>query len=114
MECEFLKGKRSDSNLLYVKDEKQIYKKNFASKKKTTYLCYIKNCKSRVYLNNNNGDLMCHKVSNFIEHNHDNQEMDYKQFKLLNEIKTECKSVSALKSGACVSVREIYEKHCLK
>lgn len=111
MDYVFVTGKRVDSNLLYLKDEKQLFKINSKNRKKKIYMCYVKDCKSRVFIDNN---AICYKVNNYVEHNHhDNQEHAYKQLKLINEIKSECQSVSALHSGACISVSEIFKKHCL-
>lgn len=110
MDHEFFCGNRSDSKLLYVLSEKQIYKKNTKTLKHMVYRCYIEGCKSRVLVNGNE----CQQVSDFKEHSHsENQEKTYKQMKVKSEIKAGCSSTLALSSSSCVgSVRTLFNDVC--
>lgn len=109
---EFVTGKRSDSVLLYTRIDKQLYRKcSKYESKYYSYRCRIKDCKSRVYYEFAT-EKCFKKPKKFIPHSHGDQEDDYKNLKLSNEIKIECTQLSAVNtrkgSGNC---KEIFDRH---
>lgn len=80
MEYEFLCGKKINSKILYIKNEKQLYKLKSKNGNKNYYTCYYKSCNSRVeFLVSSN---VCIKPKNFKDHEHQNRE----ELKSINKI----------------------------
>lgn len=112
LEFEIVPGQRKNSKLLYVLEEQQFYAINSKSKRSSTYLCYVKDCRSRVSVRNI--DNKCFLVLNFVEHNHPPQGEFYNELKIKNKIKEECsKTASLLNSPTSVgNVRAIFSSVC--
>lgn len=107
-------GKRMDcKKLIYTRDEKQMYGRNRVLKDgDIAFLCRLygkHKCKSRLYMKN--GRL--YKKSDFIEHNHPNQEKDRFEFDVEYQIKNECGKIESLiktKSNSSAT-SEIFNKY---
>lgn len=108
---EYVVGRRLNSRLLYVLDEKQLYTKKSMKNENYFYNCYIKTCKARVFVNNE----VCKKVKNFIDHSHETQENMYKELKTLNDIKTSCVEMHTDYTEPTVlgGIRKIYQSACV-
>lgn len=109
---EIMSGKRRTSKLLYSKDENQFYIKKSEARGRKYYTCYEKNCKSRVVLENG----QCRKATDFIEHNHEEQQEMYDELKALNEIKEQCLDVSSTLGAvnAVSGIRETFRNVCVR
>lgn len=88
VEYEIMSGFRYNSNLLFVKPEKQFYIKNTQSKIGIGYKCYVKNCFRRVYLRNEK----CF-IGDAALHDHGDKSEMYVNLIALNEMKTILRSV---------------------
>lgn len=75
-------GKSCNSKLLYLPNDKQLYVKNNDTSIGISYTCHSNGCNIRVLIN----DGVCYKKIDAI-HDHADQEKDYLELKLLNEIK---------------------------
>lgn len=94
---------------MYSLTEEQLYIKKSDYKTTMFYVCYEKNCKSRVFLKDN----ILSKYSDFIPHNHGSQKTLYDELKALNQIKSECLNISCLKEqSAITSIRETFKNVC--
>ena len=60
MEYEIVSGIRNLSKLIYVVNEKQLYKIKSKIANKTYYTCHNENCKVRILINNGR----CEKIKN--------------------------------------------------
>lgn len=100
-------GMRSDSRLLHVLCENQLYRVNTKTKKTTVYKCRISKCLSRVYLDSSN---TCRRVVNFKEHNHGDCEAFIKGVQFKNVIKHACMTATTT-SEKKKSTREIFVDH---
>lgn len=109
---EFVAGKRHDSKLLYLIDEKQLYKKKSLYKQKTFYTCYKNSCKARVEMLENK---ICVRSGKNSEHcEHPSQEDTYQELKSLENIKAECKSSTTLRNdtSALANTRKAFRSEC--
>lgn len=91
MECVFFAGKKVDSKLLFLNNEKMIYKKKSVYKEVVKYECWRDGCKARI---NYMPDGKCVYAKKFVPHNHDHDEDEYKKLCALNDIKKESASIS--------------------
>ncbi|XP_017475566.1 PREDICTED: uncharacterized protein LOC108365875 isoform X2 [Rhagoletis zephyria] len=106
-EFEYIKGFRSNSMLLYTKDEKQIYKKTNFYNNGTRYVCYSENCGTSVFVDENE---RCRRLKNSQSHNHPTQEILKDKMVISQNIKEACKNAS---SERC-SARAIFDEECRK
>lgn len=84
VEYEIITGHREDTKLLYLLNEKQLYKKNSITKLGTHYLCIVNNCSARVYVK----DGVCFKsIFSKSGHNHGLNDVFYKKLSALNDMK---------------------------
>lgn len=110
MEYEFISGKRRDSNLLYTIGEQQLYRKKSMYKNKEFYNCYIKKCKSRIFITDG---VVCQKCPDFMEHNHGVQKALYEELKVLNNIKRKCAETRGTGDvNALSGIRESFKAVC--
>lgn len=112
MECvdyEIISGKRRNSKLVYVISEQQLYIRKTKYKTKQFYVCYAKDCKSRVYIQND----QCYKSADG-EHNHADQKELYEEMKVMSNIKTQCMDPEALVGNvnALGGIREKFQDAC--
>lgn len=112
MECIIFTGKKTNYKLLFVNEQKMIYKKKSTYNGVVKYVCWINSCKSRV-------NLMpygkCVTAKNYVEHNHEHQEDAFKELNVLNKIKSDCVDVAGTLCGeksATSSIRKAFEKNC--
>lgn len=91
---EFIPGKRIDSELLFMKSEKQLFKKCTLRKHLYTYKCYVTRCPSRIIHDTLRNIIF--KAKDYKVHTHGDQEKVYKELKLKTTIKTKCTDPSAL------------------
>lgn len=108
MECIFFAGKKKDSKLLFVPEQKMIYRKKSVYKEVVKYECWHENCKARVNLMPNG---FCDLAKNYVNHNHEEEENIYKELCALNEIKAESGNIAATLGGeqnAISSVRTAF------
>lgn len=103
LEYRFMSGLRSDSRLLHVLEENQLYRRNTSTKKNIIYKCRVPKCKSRVYLNSLN---QCRRVANFKGHNHGDVDTFIEGLELKTKIKTAC--VTSTTSEKTKSTRDIF------
>lgn len=103
---EIIAGKRNNSKLLYIFFEKQLYIKKCTKLEKHFYVCYVKDCPSRIMLFGSE----CIKAKNYKAHNHDNQEALYKELKFLNNVKTKCTRLNEkpTENNCAGSIRNIF------
>lgn len=112
MDCELFVGKKVNNELLYVYDQKMIYKKKSKYKDVFKYECWLKSCKARVMLM---PDGKCLLAKKYVEHNHDHQEKEFKEMCVLNKIKSDCVNVAGTICGgqnAVSSIRMAFENNC--
>lgn len=112
MNFEIIPGNRRSSELLYIIEQKMIYKKKSVYKNTIKYECRNKLCKARV---NVMPDGKCVLAKKYIEHNHDNEEGAYKELKALNQIKRDCEDIGGALGGdrtAISSIRASFRKTC--
>lgn len=109
---EHVVGKRINSKLLYVTEEKQLYSKKTIKKEKYFYACYVKTCKARVFLESE----VCYKVKDFIDHNHETQEDTYRELKIMNNMKTSCMEIhqDSTEPSVLGSIRKIFQSTCVE
>lgn len=117
MDKEFVKinGKRRNSELIYVFNQKQLYCKNKNYKNNINYKCYIKNCNARMIIELPGNFLV--RGKNFENHNHStNQEELFEELQLLNRIKNDCESSANMLSdiNAMSGVRKVFESCIVK
>lgn len=108
MECVFFSGKKVNSNLLFVKEEKMIYKKKSTYKDVVKFQCWRAGCPARVnYMPNGT----CMMPQKFVPHNHDHEEEEYRKLNALNKIKEESAKISGtlgVEPNAISSVRTAF------
>lgn len=111
---EYITGQRLNSKLIYVPEQKQLYKKRLEYKNKTYYICHKQNCKSKMEVFNNSDFI--EKSKKFIDHNHADQESKYNEFKVLNTIKNQCVDSASMLSdvNALGGIRNTYRRVCEK
>lgn len=85
MPYEFRAGKRSTSQLLYSLSELQIYAVRNHYPTFSRYACTVKGCKGVVKLVGE----VCSKVANFKEHNHGDQEDEFKMNGFITKLKAD-------------------------
>lgn len=100
---EWITGLRSDSNLIHVIDEDQLYCINTNTSNSKIFKCRVRSCRSRVYLDVGN---MCRRVRNFQHHNHGDSESFIEELKVRNKIKIACATPS---SDRQKTIKEIFE-----
>lgn len=76
---EYTHGCHIDTILVYVPEEKQLYRKHF----ETSYRCYATDCGARTYLKS---ETVC--TRNNVSHNHADKESVYKKFAFKHSVKT--------------------------
>lgn len=110
MNYEIIAGNRSNSELLYVIDQKMIYQKKSVYNNTVKYECRIKSCKARINLL---PEGKCTLPKKYIDHNHSDEEDAYEQLKALKKIKDDCRnSVGTLGGGntALSSIRDSFRR----
>lgn len=81
-------------------------------KNTTKYECRNKSCKARI---NVLSDGKCVLAKKYLEHNHGNEEEEYKKLKALNQIKHDCENIGGTLGGdvtAMSSIRASFRKAC--
>lgn len=103
----WIQGIRSNSNLIYVPKEEQIYCCNGENKSYDAFRfrCYVKNCQSKIYVRND-GTAMREQCSN---HNHGSMYLKHKEMECINLMKRLC-----LSAPASTTIREIYDHAVLE
>lgn len=107
---EFVSGTRSDSKLLYVVAEEQLYQTCTKHKRNIGYRCRqknINNCSVRVFYEYASQTITNRKNI----HNHGSQKAEYVENKLKSNIETEVKKLSALTSTS-TNISEIFYRQC--
>lgn len=102
-------GFRASSQLLYIKDEEQIFKYKYSKNNIKYYYCYEKNCNVGVSVDFNN-TIYCRKSGKFQVHNHGAQSELFGKLKVINQIKNSVKKAPIKRS----SVRDIFDHECKK
>lgn len=101
---EFITGSRVASVLLYVPEEKQLYKKNRAIRNGVAYLCRIQDCNSRVYVR---GERCFINSTDSDRHaNHADQAVEYNHLLQLVRIRSEVSKPNVLKQRS--RIREVF------
>lgn len=112
MNFEIIPGKRRNSELLYVIEQKMIHMRKSVYKGVSKFECRQQNCKARVNLLS---DGKCVVAKKYVEHNHDNEEEAYKELKALNAIKRDCEdaawALGGTKTNLC-TIRSAFRKTC--
>lgn len=109
---EIFSGNRRNSELLYVIEQKMIFKKKSVYNNIIKYECRQKSCKSRINLL---ADGTCILAKKYVEHNHPDEEVAYKELKALNKIKLDCQDAAGALGGnttAMSSIRSAFRKTC--
>lgn len=114
MDYVLLSGYRNNSKLIYICDEKVLFRKTRTRNQQSEYVCYqdvlhekdpkrhIK-CNARLKLNQATG------IRNGTAHsNHENHKFFFEELKLLNKIKKACKKSGANLASHKVSTKEIF------
>lgn len=112
MNFEIISGNRRSSELLYVIDQKIIFRKKSVYKDIIKYECRQKMCKSRVSVL---ADGSCVRAKKYVDHNHENEEAAYKELKALNKIKKDCLDAATILGSemtAMSSIRASFRKTC--
>ncbi|XP_067641239.1 uncharacterized protein [Eurosta solidaginis] len=104
-EFEYINGFRSNSRLVYTKDEKQIYMKKNYYNNGVRYQCYSKNCVLSVFIDEQE---RCRKLHAYHVHKHPTQEQLKTKMQISQKIKNACKNASLKRC----STRDIFEKEC--
>lgn len=103
----WIKGIRSNSNLIYVPNEQQIYAANGENKTYDAirFRCYVENCQCKVYLRKD-GTAVCEAN---LTHRHESMYAKYREMECINAMKNIC-----LTAPASTTVREIYDQAVLE
>lgn len=103
----WIQGIRSNSNLMYVPNEQQIYCSNGENKSYDAlrFRCYVSNCQAKIYLKKN-GKAVCERN---VKHTHGSMGHKYQEMECLNEMKVLC-----LSAPVSTTTREIYDEAILK
>ncbi|XP_055304296.1 uncharacterized protein LOC129569480 [Sitodiplosis mosellana] len=96
---EFMTGFKYSSNLLYVKEEQQFYRRKWAKPDYVIYMCYVNTCRCKVHIR----DGRCF-ISGTELHDHPNQTEMYANFCALNEMKRIMRNVDSL-----LSPRQVFD-----
>lgn len=99
-------GKRIDSKLLYIKDEKFLYAIVNKVKSGQRYRCIEQNCAAGVTVCD--GQIKRSKNNHI---NHSDHEAKMKEYSAMHSLKGKCQSVEELFSNKSVSTKAVYEKH---
>lgn len=102
----WIQGIRSNSNLMYVPHEQQMYCSNGENKSYDAlrFRCYVSNCQAKVYLRKN-GKAVGEPNA---KHTHGSMIDKYQEMECLNTMKTLC-----LSAPASTTTREIYDEAIL-
>lgn len=112
MNFEIITGKRTNSQLLYLIDQKMLFQRKSVYKNVIKYECRNKTCKARI---NILPDGNCVLAKNYVEHNHNDEEVAYKEMTALNQIKRDCRNLTGALGGdrtAMSSIRASFRKTC--
>lgn len=103
----WIQGIRSDSNLIYVPREQQIYCGNGENKSYDAlrFRCYAPNCQAKIYLRKN-GTAVSEPYN---RHNHGTMYYKYKEMECINNMKKMC-----MMAPASTTTREIYDQAVLE
>lgn len=105
----FVHGYVKNSRFIYISSEKQLYSKNSDCKFGIKYRCYNRNCKSRIIFNEQHN--MCIKLVSAFNHNHDDNEKQYKEFVALNNMKKMCSDMRTIASSKkMLTVRDVRKR----
>lgn len=99
-------GSRSNFQLLFSSTEQQFHAFNTKSPFGKSYLCNDPNCKTRVYLIEENS--RCIQLNNSYKHEHEIKTKEYKKIQVLNEVKRRCAELKFLLSGHRITARETF------
>lgn len=112
MNCEIFVGEKRNNKLLYVYEQKMIYKKKSTYKDIVKYECRNKNCKARLNLI---PDGTCVGALHYVDHNHENEEKAFNEMKVLNKIKSDCIDIAETlgsETNGLSSVRKAFRRNC--
>lgn len=106
-------GKKSNSVLLYVIEEKQLFKVKSKTNKKTYYVCYEKKCSARLELSVNG---FCSRPKKYTDHNHGNQESKYNEITCIDDIRKDCLTAASVLGdvNALSGIRCAFKRTCEK
>lgn len=105
----WIHGFRSNSNLIYVPNEQQIYCGNGENKKLDAirFRCYSNNCPAKVYLKKDGSAIVDN--SNVRRHDHGSVHTTFRRMECINLMKRLCTS-----SPASTMSRKIYDQAVLE
>lgn len=112
MNFELICGSRRNSELLYITEQKMLYRKKSEYKGVTKYQCRQKSCKSRVNLLS---DGSCVLSKGYVDHNHGDEETTYRELKALNLIKQDCQDMAETLGGTKTNIstiRKAFRRTC--
>lgn len=124
LKYEFLTGKRTDSTLLYIPSEKNLYVKNSTMKGVQRYVCYQKIlrknsknkdstplCYARITMKEGN----CYRT-NAPHARHDDHQHIYEDMLTSNRIKSTCKQLREIlgESARAIDTRKIFNQELAK
>lgn len=110
LEYELINGKKHKSILLYLIEEKQLFKVKSKTAQKSYYVCYHKDCFVRVELF---ADGTCRKPKkNSVGHNHGIQEDLRNEIKCIDGLRQDCLSGAGVLSdvNAISGIRTAFKR----
>lgn len=108
-EFKFIPGFRTNSNLLYIEAQEQIFAFKYKKMNTAYYYCYNKNCNVGVAIDFNS-TMYCRRCGKNKVHNHGSQIEIIKKLKIMNSVKCEVRKAPLKRSN----VREIFDEQCKK
>lgn len=109
IEFEIVPGKKINSNMLYMREEKFLYTPINKVKGAQRYKCIEPGCSGGLTLSNNT--ITRSKKSHFEHLNHEGQKH---KFCSIQALKTKCKNTEEIFSNEVVSTRAIFDKHLIR
>lgn len=103
----WIQGLRTNSNLIYVPDEQQIYCGNGVNRKydEFRFRCYSDSCQAKIFLRND-GTVVQEPGT---KHSHGSMYVKYKEMLCFNAMKSSC-----LSATASTTPREIYDQSVIE
>lgn len=110
LQYEFVNGKKVNSQLIYLKIDKQLFKLRSKTPNKMYYSCYYNKCSAGVELLLEDNSVIKPKKSYL--HNHPDQETLYKELKAIGELKKDCiENASAIgQTNAMSCIRSAFNR----
>lgn len=112
MDFEIICGKRRNSELIYIPEQKMIYAIKSVYKGVSKYECRQKSCKARINLL---PDGKCVLAKKYVQHNHEHEEEAYRELKALNNIKKDCQDMAGALGATKTNlstIRAAFRKTC--